>query len=142
LVILPHTIGKFFLSPTRSYLRIGNKHVSMPVSTSTRSATAYMTPAFPLTPSQASLNPMSPRSTSSHTQTITSVGQVVKINAVTRIAIEGKAKQGEEGASVKMYLKVSYSETVNSKLPSITILIACYSRGLHHTRINRCTFSR
>jgi len=85
---------------------------------------------------------MSPRSTSSHTQTITSVGQVVKINAVTRIAIEGKAKQGEEGASVKMYLKVSYSETVNSKLPSITILIACYSRGLHHTRINRCTFSR
>jgi len=87
----------------------------MPVSTSTRSSTAYATPAFPLTPSQASLNPMSPPSTSSHSPTVTSVGQVVKANVVTRIAIEGKAKQGEEGASVKMYLKVSYSKTVNSK---------------------------
>ena len=58
---------------------------------------------------------MSPPSTSSHAPTITSVGQAVKTNVVTRIAIEGKAKQGEEGASVKMYLKVSYSETVNSR---------------------------
>lgn len=85
----------------------------MPVSTSTRSSTAYATPASPLTPSQASLNPMSSPSTTFHAPTITSVGQVVKTNVVTRIAIEGKAKQGEEGASVKMYLKVSYSETVN-----------------------------
>jgi hypothetical protein len=35
-----------------------------------------------------------------------STGQAVKMNVVTRIAIEGKAKQGQEGASIKIYMKV------------------------------------
>jgi hypothetical protein len=51
---------------------------------------------------------MSPSSTSSYAPTVTSTGQALKLNVVTRIAIEGKAKQGEEGASIKMYMKVSH----------------------------------
>lgn len=33
-------------------------------------------------------------------------GQQQKLNVVTRLAIEGKAKQGAEGVGIKMYLKV------------------------------------
>lgn len=29
-----------------------------------------------------------------------------KLNIVTRLALEGKAKQGDDGATVRMYLKV------------------------------------
>jgi len=29
-----------------------------------------------------------------------------RLNVVTRLAIEGKAKQGDNGATIKMYLKV------------------------------------
>jgi len=51
------------------------------------------------------VRPMSPPpSTSSQAFTI---GQQQKLNVVTRLAIEGKAKQGQDGASIKMYLKVS-----------------------------------
>lgn len=45
----------------------------------------------------------------SYAPTITSLGQQQKINVVTRVAIEGRAKQGQDGASIKMYLKVRYS---------------------------------
>ena len=38
--------------------------------------------------------------------TITASGQQQKLNVVTRVAIEGWAKQGEDGAGIKMYLKV------------------------------------
>jgi hypothetical protein len=44
-----------------------------------------------------------PQSTSSQAFTI---NQQQKLNVVTRVAIEGKAKQGQDGASIKMYLKV------------------------------------
>lgn len=44
-----------------------------------------------------------PLSTSSQALT---AGQQQRLNVVTRLAIEGKAKQGENGAAIKMYLKV------------------------------------
>jgi hypothetical protein len=46
----------------------------------------------------------------SPTQTTSSqawtIGQQQRINVVTRLAIEGNAKQGDNGAAIKMYLKV------------------------------------
>ncbi|KAF8651432.1 hypothetical protein AX16_004733 [Volvariella volvacea WC 439] len=39
--------------------------------------------------------------------TILSNGQGTKLNVVSRVVIEGKARPGQEGASVKMYLKIS-----------------------------------
>lgn len=96
----------------------------MPVSTSTRSSTAYAIPASPFTPSCASPNSTKSPSTNIHVPTVTSAG--VKINVVTRTAIEGKTKQGEEGASIKMYLKVSYSENVNSKYDKFDSLLSLW----------------
>lgn len=46
---------------------------------------------------------------STYAPTITSNGHSPKLNIVTRVAIEGKATQGQDGASVKMYLKVCAS---------------------------------
>ncbi|KAG2362494.1 hypothetical protein BDR07DRAFT_1451109 [Suillus spraguei] len=43
---------------------------------------------------------------SSHTFTATPQQQT-KLNVVTRLAIEGKAKQGQDGIAIKMYLKLS-----------------------------------
>ena len=40
---------------------------------------------------------------------VTAVGQQ-KLNIVTRVAIEGRAERGANGANIKMYLKVSSSE--------------------------------
>lgn len=52
---------------------------------------------------------MSPATTStSYSPTITSGGQQQKVNVVTRVAIEGKAKQGQDGVAIKMYLKVDF----------------------------------
>ncbi|KAF5358399.1 hypothetical protein D9756_001440 [Leucocoprinus leucothites] len=93
----------------------------MPVSTSTRSSTARATSSFPFTPSRNSLNPMSPSSASSYAPTVTSAEQAVKLNVVTRIAIEGKAKRGEEGASIKMYMKLAIP--VDSITPGSTVAL-------------------
>ncbi|KAF5380805.1 hypothetical protein D9615_004119 [Tricholomella constricta] len=43
----------------------------------------------------------------SYSPTVTSSGQQQKLNVVTRVAIEGKAKQDRDGASIRMYLKIS-----------------------------------
>lgn len=43
---------------------------------------------------------------SSHTFTATAQQQP-KLNVVTRLAIEGKAKQGQDGIAIRMYLKLS-----------------------------------
>ncbi|KAF8892442.1 hypothetical protein BD779DRAFT_1509107 [Infundibulicybe gibba] len=49
-----------------------------------------------------------PASTNSYSPTVTSGGHHHP-NIVTRVAIEGKAKHGEDGVSVKMYLKIAFS---------------------------------
>lgn len=48
---------------------------------------------------------------SSYSPTVTSggIGQQ-KLNVITRVAIEGKAKQGQDGASIRMFLKVPSSQ--------------------------------
>jgi len=46
------------------------------------------------------------QTSTSSSPTITAGGQQQKLNVVTRVAIEGWAKQGEDGASIKIYLKV------------------------------------
>ncbi|RDB21428.1 hypothetical protein Hypma_011789 [Hypsizygus marmoreus] len=62
---------------------------------------------------------MSPAPTNtSYTPTIVSAGQQ-KLNVVTRVAIEGKAKQGQDGVSIKMYLKMSLP--LDSVSPGTTI---------------------
>lgn len=81
----------------------------MPVSTSSQSSATYTTSTATATPSRFHLSqPISPPSMSSYAPTVTPAGQVLRMNVVSRIAIEGKAKQGQDGASVKMYMKVSF----------------------------------
>lgn len=51
-----------------------------------------------------------PLSNTSYSPTITPGPQQQKLNVVTRVAIEGKAKQGQDGVAIKMYLKVRGTE--------------------------------
>ncbi|KZT27342.1 hypothetical protein NEOLEDRAFT_1060833, partial [Neolentinus lepideus HHB14362 ss-1] len=60
-----------------------------------------------------------PLSTTGSSQAFTS-GQQPKINIVTRLALEGKAKHGYDGAGIKMYLKLTVprdSVTPGSTIP-------------------------
>ncbi|EGN95655.1 hypothetical protein SERLA73DRAFT_19786, partial [Serpula lacrymans var. lacrymans S7.3] len=59
-----------------------------------------------------------PMSTTGSSQAQT-IGQQPKLNVVTRLAIEGKAKQGQDGASIKMYLRLSVP--MDSVAPGSTI---------------------
>ncbi|KAI6005783.1 hypothetical protein EDD15DRAFT_2154204 [Pisolithus albus] len=59
-----------------------------------------------------------PFSTTGSSQATTATHQP-KLNVVTRLAIEGKARQGHDGASVKMYLKLSIP--MDSVSPGSTI---------------------
>ncbi|KAJ7749598.1 hypothetical protein DFH07DRAFT_828991 [Mycena maculata] len=43
----------------------------------------------------------------SYSPTVTQGAHSPKLNVVTRVAIEGKAKHGDDGASIKMYLKIA-----------------------------------
>jgi hypothetical protein len=59
------------------------------------------------------------RTSTSYSPTLTP-GHQQKLNVVTRVAIEGKARQGQDGASMKMYLKVgfercAFQEILNSR---------------------------
>lgn len=40
------------------------------------------------------------------TSSLLTAGQQQRLNVVTRVAVEGKSKQGETGAAIRMYLKV------------------------------------
>ncbi|KAG1756345.1 uncharacterized protein EDB91DRAFT_1041529 [Suillus paluster] len=48
-----------------------------------------------------------PLSANASSHTFTATAQQPKLNVVTRLAIEGKAKQGQDGIAIKMYLKLS-----------------------------------
>ena len=84
------------LMPPASTLSRHSRPSSPPISshTTTPARTKHL---YPITSAQTS-------TTSS--PTITAGGQQQKLNVVTRVAIEGWAKQGEDGAGIKMYLKV------------------------------------
>ncbi|KAJ6618838.1 hypothetical protein B0H10DRAFT_2028172 [Mycena sp. CBHHK59/15] len=60
------------------------------------------------TPLRPSLSGASntPSSGTAYSPTVTQGGHQQKLNVVTRVAIEGKAKQGQDGAGIRMYLKV------------------------------------
>lgn len=77
---------------------------AVPVSTPARTKSARA-----VSPSRTSL---------SYSTTITP-GHQQKLNVVTRVAVEGKARRGQDGASVKMYLKISLP--LDSITPGTTI---------------------
>lgn len=81
-------------------------HPTMPVSSYSRDSTPYTASTTTATPPR--FHPSQPTSpTISYAPTVTSLGQALRMNVVSRIAIEGKAKQGQDGASIKVYMKVS-----------------------------------
>ncbi|KAJ7461499.1 hypothetical protein FB451DRAFT_1353105 [Mycena latifolia] len=97
----------------------------MPIPTSQRhsrpnspptNATNAMT--TPLRPRVSSIFD-TPSSGTAYTPTVTQGAQPQKLNVVTRVAIEGKAKHGEDGAAIKMYLKISLP--LDSVAPGATI---------------------
>jgi len=69
------------------------------------SASPYTTPSS-ASRTTRTLSPPISQSTS-YSPTVTPYSNSTKLNVVTRVAIEGKAKQGKDGANIKMYLKVS-----------------------------------
>ncbi|KAF8798142.1 hypothetical protein BYT27DRAFT_7228728 [Phlegmacium glaucopus] len=54
-----------------------------------------------------------------YSPTITSSGHQQKLNVVTRVAIEGKARRGQDGASIRMFLKITLP--LDSVTPGSTI---------------------
>jgi hypothetical protein len=76
----------------------------MPVPTS-RYDQSPSPPSTMNTPSRSTSYLRQPSNASYYSPTVTGNGQQ-KLNVVTRVAMEGKAKKGEEGASIRMYLKV------------------------------------
>ncbi|KAJ7112426.1 hypothetical protein C8R43DRAFT_1040718 [Mycena crocata] len=95
----------------------------MPIPTSQR----HSRPNSP--PTNATTTPLRPRlsgvfntpsSGTAYSPTVTQSAQPQKLNVVTRVAIEGKAKHGQDGAGIKMYLKISLpleSVTPGSTIP-------------------------
>ncbi|KII88137.1 hypothetical protein PLICRDRAFT_91911 [Plicaturopsis crispa FD-325 SS-3] len=69
------------------------------------------------TPSRYS-RALSPSLSASSSHALT-INQQQKLNVVTRLAIEGQAKQGKDGANIKMYLKLSLP--MDSVSPGSTI---------------------
>jgi hypothetical protein len=56
------------------------------------------------TPSRSDMRTVS--NNTSYTPTVVSGGSQQKLNVVTRVAMEGKVKRGQKGASIRMFLKV------------------------------------
>lgn len=63
-----------------------------------------------------------------------------KLNVVARLALEGKAKQGDDGAAIRMYLKVSpLCYTPSFLLPSPALHPDRWRfPGLNHPAVPRC----
>lgn len=77
---------------------------------------------------------------SSSSPTITPAGNQHKLNVVTRLAVEGKAKQGEDGVSIKMYLKVR--ELGCNSLSAKSVASDFFAIRFHHAGLDYPTFSR
>ncbi|KAK7038082.1 hypothetical protein R3P38DRAFT_2904327 [Favolaschia claudopus] len=90
---------------------------SRPNSPPTNNGTSTTTPLRPRL--SAVFN--TPSSGTAYTPTVTAASQTQKLNVVTRVAIEGKAKKGEDGAGIKMYLKIALP--LDSITPGSTIAL-------------------
>jgi len=77
---------------------------------------------------------------SSYSPTITPAGNQHKLNVVTRLAVEGKAKQGEDGVSIKMYLKVR--ELRCNSLSANSVVLDFFAVRFYYSGLDYPTFSR
>ncbi|KAF8911057.1 hypothetical protein CPB84DRAFT_1763256 [Gymnopilus junonius] len=90
----------------------------MPIPTNSRYEQVLSPPSTLMpTPSRSSYL-RTPTANSSYSPTIVSGGQQ-KLNVVTKVAIEGKAKRHQDGASIRMFLKLSVP--LDSVTPGSTI---------------------
>ncbi|KAJ7709449.1 hypothetical protein B0H17DRAFT_227028 [Mycena rosella] len=97
----------------------------MPIPTSQRHSRPNSPPTNPTnattTPLRTRLSSVfaeTPSSATAYSPTVTQ-GAPQKLNVVTRVAIEGKAKHGQDGAGIRMYLKISLP--LDSVAPASTI---------------------
>ncbi|KAJ7047210.1 hypothetical protein C8F04DRAFT_1217480 [Mycena alexandri] len=83
----------------------------MPIPTSQRHSRPNSPPTSATdsttTPLRARLSGVFNTPSSAYSPTVTAGAQGQKTNVVTRVAIEGKAKHGEDGANIRMYLKIA-----------------------------------
>ncbi|KDR81746.1 hypothetical protein GALMADRAFT_276442 [Galerina marginata CBS 339.88] len=77
----------------------------MPVPTNARYEQPLSPPSIMSTPSSRSSYLRAPTNNSSYSPTVTGGGQQ-KLNVVTKLAMEGRAKHGQDGASIRMFLKI------------------------------------
>lgn len=99
---------------TRSFGHITFLDASQPRSEpAMRSLSRHSRPPSPPSPVLAHpattpVRPLVRRPSSSYTPTVTSGGQQSPRVNITRLAIEGRARQNQDGASVVVYLKVRF----------------------------------
>ncbi|KAJ7940238.1 hypothetical protein B0H13DRAFT_1937159 [Mycena leptocephala] len=97
----------------------------MPIPTSQRHSRPNSPPTNTTNASNSSLRPRlssvfnTPSSGTAYSPTVTQGSHTQKLNIVTRVAIEGKAKHGDDGAGIKMYLKITLP--LDSVTPGSTI---------------------
>jgi hypothetical protein len=80
-----------------------------------------------------------PLSTSSQAFTI---GQQQKLNVVTRLAIEGKATQGDNGAAIKIYLKARMLMGFSKLKLNFICALDVITDGQCHPWVDNPSFSR
>ncbi|KAJ6525444.1 hypothetical protein DFH09DRAFT_1416455 [Mycena vulgaris] len=71
------------------------------------------------TPLRSRLSGVFDTPSSAYSPTVTQGAHPQKLNVVTRVAIEGKAKNGQDGAGIRMYLKISLP--LDSVAPGSTV---------------------
>ncbi|KAJ7137734.1 hypothetical protein C8R44DRAFT_335991 [Mycena epipterygia] len=97
----------------------------MPIPTSQRHSRPNSPPTNSTNSTATPLRPRisgvfnTPSSGTSYSPTVTQGAHPQKLNVVTRVAIEGKAKHGQDGAGIKMYLKIALP--LDSVTPGSTI---------------------
>ncbi len=91
------------------------------------------------TPSRS--NTRTASNNTSYAPTIVPGGGQQKLNIVTRVAIEGKAKKGQDGASIRMFLKVCAD--MHGFRQSFVILYAVkHPSGIGDSWVHGCSLSR
>ena len=78
-----------------------------------------------------------PSSNPGYSPTITSGAHQQKLNVVTRVAVEGKARRGHDGASIRMFLKVCISYQHLQLLFILIIFVTDnFALGFRHARLD------
>lgn len=94
-----------------------------------------MTPSHPTTRKSSNNTSYSP--------TVISGNSQQKMSIVTRVAIEGKAKRGRDGASIKMFLKVHLTTLLLQPIiHRFTLLVVVHTSGYCYPWIHYSTLSR